>query len=155
MENLTTYLNDHLAGAVGALDHLEHLVKTCQDRELEAFFRSLRLEIEVDQATLKKLIDDLGKRPSAVRQAGAWIAEKVARVKMGQGGEMELFLSLEALVLGITGKQKLWAALAAAAENMPQLRGPDYAQLEARARGQAAQVEAKRLEFARRVFSAA
>jgi len=154
MENFAAYLNDHLAGAVGALEHLDHLVKTCQDRELEAFFRSLRLEIEVDQATLKKLIGDLGEKESAVRQAGAWITEKFSRVQLGPPGEMGLFLSLETLVLGITGKEKLWSALAAAAERMPQLRGLDYPHLQARARAQAAQVEGKRLELARVVLGA-
>ena len=154
MENLAAYLNNHLAGAVGALEHLDHLGKGCQDPELAAFLRNLRLEIQVDEGTLKKLIDDLGYRESTVRKAGAWIAEKVSHVTLGQGDKIELFLSLETLVLGIIGKQKLWSALAAAAETVPQLRGRDYAQLEARACAQAAQVEARRLELARTLFRA-
>ena len=152
MESLTSYLNDHLAGAVGALELLDHLLKGCDDPQLEAFFRSLRLEIEVDRATLEKLIHDLDAKESAVRKAGAWVTEKLARVRLGPGGEMAMFLSFEALALGITGKQKLWAALAAAAETAPQLRRLDYAKLETRALAQAAQVEVKRLELARRLF---
>jgi hypothetical protein len=77
-------------------------------------------------------------------------------VKMGPGSsgdEMGLFFSFEALVLGIIGKQKLWAALAAAAERNAQLRRFDYAQLETRAISQAAQVEAKRVELASRIFT--
>ena len=144
MENLAAYLNDHLAGAVGALEHLDHLGKSCHDPELAAFFRNLRLEIQVDEETLKKLIGELGYRESTVRKAGAWIAEKFSHVALGQGDKMELFLSLETLGLGIIGKQKLWSALAAAADTVPQLRGRDYAQLEARACAQAAQVEARR-----------
>ncbi len=66
--------------------------------------------------------------------------------------EIGLFLSLETLVLGITGKQKLWTALTAAAETIPQLRGLDYAHLEARAVAQTAQVETHRLKLAQRVF---
>lgn len=156
MENLTSYLNDHLAGAVGALEHLDHLIKSGDDKQFEAFLRSLRLEIEVDKETLKKLVDEVAEEESGVRQAGAWITEKLSRVKIGgeDSGEDEMgfFLSLEALALGIIGKQKLWAALAVAAETMPQLRGLDYAHLEARAVAQAAQVETKRLALARGVF---
>jgi hypothetical protein len=154
MENLAEYLNNHLAGAVGALEHLDHLGKSCHDSELAAFLRNLRLEVQVDEETLKKLIDDLGYRESSVRKAGAWIAEKVSHVKLGHGDKMELFHSLETLVLGIIGKQKLWNALAAAAETVPQLRGRDYAQLEARASAQAAQVEGRRIELARILFRA-
>jgi hypothetical protein len=156
MDNLSSYLNDHLAGAAGALEHLDHLAETCNDPRLAAFFRGLYLEIDVDRAELKKLMDEVGEARSVVRQAGAWFAEKLARVKMGpgdSGDELGLFFSLEALALGILGKQKLWAALAQAAEQNPALRRLDYPKLETRAVSQAEQVEAKRLELARRLFS--
>lgn len=156
MNNLTTYLNDHLAGAAGALEQFDHLIKSCEDSQLGAFLRRLRLEIEVDRETLAKLIDEVADKESGVRQAGAWIAEKFSRVKIGgetsSADEMGLFLSLETLVLGITGKQKLWTALAAAAETMPELRRLDFAQLETRAVAQAAQLESKRRELARSAF---
>ena len=61
-------------------------------------------------------------------------------------------LALEGLVLGITGKQALWAALAVAADAVPQLRELDYAQLQKRAAEQCDRVEAKRLEVAREAF---
>ena len=65
--------------------------------------------------------------------------EKLSRAKIplnekeDREREMGLFLALEALALGITGKRMLWRALAAAAESVTQLRGPDYAALEERA----------------------
>jgi hypothetical protein len=65
---------------------------------------------------------------------------------------MGLFLALEALALGITGKLSLWRALAAASEAAVQLRALDYAELEQRAREQFDRVEAKRLEVARKVL---
>lgn len=153
--NLGVYLNDHLAGAAGAITHLDHLVASCGDKQLEAFLRSLHAEIEADQNILKKLIKDIGEKESGVRKAGAWVAEKLSRVKLGASETdegMGLFLSFEALVLGITGKERLWAALAAAAEKVPELRGPDYATLEVRAGAQVNRVEVKRLELARIVF---
>ena len=156
MQRLNEYLNDHLAGSVGALELLDRLIGIYQGKPLERFFQELRNEIEADQKTLKELIAKLGEKESAVRKAGAWIAEKLSRATIQlsetREGELGLFLALEGLALGITGKQSLWRALAAASDTAPHLRGPDYATLGKRAVDQHDRVEAKRLEVAREVF---
>ena len=156
MEDLSSYLNDHLAGAVGALELLDRLIKTYQGKPLERFFAELRGEIDADQKKLQELIDRLDLEESAVRKAGVWVAEKFSRLKIqlseSREGEMGLFLALEALALGITGKRSLWRALAVASETVPQLRALDYSELESRAIEQHDRVEAKRLEVAREVF---
>jgi hypothetical protein len=156
MEDLSSYLNDHLAGSVGALELLDRLIDTYKGKPLERFFRDLRNEIAADQETLKGLIARLGGKESAVRKAGAWIVEKLSRAKIQlsetREGELGLFLALEGLALGINGKRSLWRALATASEAAPHLRGPDYAALEKRAVEQHDRVEAKRLEVAREVF---
>lgn len=153
---MNSYLNDHLAGSVSALELLDRLMKIYKGKPLEGFFRDLRNEIDADQETLKELIAKLGGRESAVQKFGAWIAEKLSRAKIqlseAREGEMGLFLALEGLALGINGKQSLWRALALASETAPQVRGPDYATLEERAVEQHDRVEAKRLEVARGVF---
>jgi hypothetical protein len=156
MDDLSSYLNDHLAGSVGALELLDRLIDIYTGKPLEQFFRDLRNEIDADQETLKELIAKLGEKESAVRKAGAWIVEKLSRAKIQlsetREGGMGLFLALEALALGIHGKRSLWRALATAAETSPRLRGPDYATLEKRAVEQHNRVEAERLEVAREVF---
>lgn len=156
MEDLTSYLNDHLAGSVGALELLDRLIDTYRGKSLERFFRELRDEIEADQETLKALIASLGEQESAVRKAGAWIVEKFSRARIQlaetREGEMGLFLALEGLALGIQGKQALWRALAAAAATVPSLRGLNYDELETRAVEQYERVEARRLGAAREVF---
>jgi hypothetical protein len=156
MEDLNGYLNDHLAGSVGALELLDRLIDVYKGKPLERFFRDLRDEIDVDQETLKELIAKLGEKESTVRKAGAWIVEKLSRAKLQlsetREGEMGLFLALEGLALGINGKRSLWRALATASETAPHLRGLDYATLERRAVEQHDRVEAQRLEVARGVF---
>jgi hypothetical protein len=156
-EKLTIYLNDHLAGSVGALELVDHLIETYKGKPLGQFFQDLRNEIKADQDTLRDLIEKLGKNESAVRKAGAWVAEKLSRAKIrpsdSEEGQMGLLDALEGLVLGITGKRGLWTALAAAAVTLPQLRELDYARLQRRAAEQCDRVEAKRLEIAREVFS--
>jgi hypothetical protein len=156
MEDLSSYLNDHLAGSVGALELLDRLIDIYKTKPLERFFKDLRNEIVVDQETLKELIAKLGGKESAVQKAGAWIAEKLSRAKIQlsetREGEMGLFLALEGLALGINGKRSLWRALEAASKTVPQLRSLDYAELKKRAVDQDDRVEAKRLEVARGVF---
>ena len=156
MGELANYLNDHLAGSVGALELLDRLIETYEEKPLGHFFHDLRADIRQDQKHLKGLIETLGLEESAVRKAGAWVAEKFSRAKIELNqtseGDTGLFLALEALVLGITGKRSLWRALQAASRTLPQLVGLDYNELEKRAIEQCERVEAKRLETARTAF---
>ena len=156
MKELTNYLNDHLAGSVGALELLDRLIDTYCEKPFEKFFQGLRDDIRHDQAQLKELMQKLGAEESAVRKAGAWVVEKLSRAKIELSedaeGEVGLLLALEALVLGITGKRSLWRALKSASRTMPQLARLDYSGLENRAIEQCERVEAKRLEVARTAF---
>jgi hypothetical protein len=158
MEELSDYLNDHLAGSVAALELLDRMVEACEGKSLERFLRRLREDIQQDQEKLKELIEKLGVSESSVRKAGAWIAEKLTRPKIelgeGEKDEIGVFLALEALLLGITGKRSLWRALEAASRTIPALARLDYSGLEKRAIEQCEQVEARRLEIARFVFKA-
>ena len=156
MENLTEYLNDHLAGSVGAIELLDRMVEGCAGKPLERFFRDLRDDVQHDQEQLRELMQKIGVKESTVRKAGAWVAEKLTRPKidLGEGSKEEVgvFLGLEALVLGITGKRSLWRALQAASRTVPALARLDYAGLEKRSIEQCERVEARRLEIARAVF---
>lgn len=156
MEKLSDYLNDHLAGSVGALELLDRMVEACADKPLERFFRDLRDDVHRDQEQLRELMQKLGVTESTVRKTGAWLAEKLTRSKIdpgdGSNEETGVFLALEALVLGITGKRSLWRALQAASRTVPALARLDYSGLEKRSIEQCERVEARRLEIARAVF---
>lgn len=157
-DHLSSYLNDHLAGAVAALELIEHLAKNFPGRSLESFFAELHTDVARDQEVLRDLLRTFEEKESALRKAGAWVAEKLGRVKLGLSENdvsgTGLLEALEGLALGISGKQLLWRSLAAAAETLPQLRGPDYQALEQRAAGQRDRVEEKRLAAAREAFRA-
>ena len=154
---LATYLNDHLAGSVGALDLLDHLARESERREDVSFFRALHQEIAAEQAQLRELLRELGGEESGVRKAAGWVAEKVTRLKLrwddpGDNG-LRRFEALEALALGITGKLSLWRALAAVADGIPVLQRLDLALLQRRAEDQYAAVERRRLAAAREAFT--
>jgi hypothetical protein len=152
--NLATYLNDHLAGSVAAIDLLDHLIETTKGTSHEAFFRTLRADVAADQDVLRTLLEKLSAPESTLRKAGAWFMEKAARVKLridgSSGSAMERMESLEALLLGITGKRALWRALSASGAP---LEGVDLPALVRRAEQQIEAVEAERIEAAREAIA--
>jgi hypothetical protein len=155
-KHLGTYLNDHLAGSVAALELLEHLAKKYPDTHMETFFAELHADISADQDVLRDLLRTFEEKESTVRKAGAWLLEKLGRAKLNlaehETSGASLLEALEGLVLGITGKGLLWRALSVAAQTSPQLQGLDYAELEQRAVAQRNRVEEKRLAAARKAF---
>jgi len=154
-ERLHTYLNDHLAGSVAAIELLDDLIEHHSEDRFGKIFRDLRDEIEADQETLRNLIRKLGAKESAVRKAGAWLAEKFSRVKIGDADDSaELLQVLEGLALGISGKQLLWRSLAATEANFPALQGSDFSELEKRAHDQFERVEGLRMQMVREAFRA-
>jgi len=149
-DGLETYLNDHLAGAISAIQMLERAVENHAGTELGPRLADLLGAIREDQEVLRGLIGRLGFSEHSLKQAGAWLAEKVGRLKVGASHEralarLELF---EALALGIQGKLKLWRALRAVLPRHPELQQLDLPRLDRRAQEQHDLVEAWRLEAA-------
>jgi hypothetical protein len=154
MKELDSYLNDHLAGSVGALELIAHWAKLYQDKPLGAFFTDLEAEISADQDRLRELMRCLGVEESRVRQVGAWAAEKLGRARIviagDEPGGLGLVLALEGLIMGIAGKQLLWRALDAA--NLPTNEGFDFKELQRRAEEQIERTEAERIRAAQQAF---
>jgi len=154
-ERLHTYLNDHLAGSVAAIELLDDLIEHHSQDRFGKFFSDLRDEIHADQEKLRDLIGKVGGRESALRKAAGWVSEKFGRVKIrGADDSAELLQVLEGLALGITGKKLLWRSLAMVASNFPALQGTDFGEFEERARAQFERVETLRVEVARETFRA-
>jgi hypothetical protein len=155
MKDLDSYLNDHLAGSVGAVELINHWIEVCEGKQLGGFFTAIKNEISGDQQILRDLMRALGAEESSVRRAGAWAAEKLSRAKFAIAGDeiggLGLLLALETLVIGITGKKLLWRALAAA--DLPQLQEFDFAKLTRRAEEQIDRVEAERIRAAQQALS--
>lgn len=153
---LTTYLNDHLAGATLGCDHARQLEEMCADTPFATEMSRLAGEIEEDRDTLVQLMERLDAERNPLKQAGAWVAEKAGRIKFsGVSSDNETlgrFLALETLSLGVEGKRSLWIALARVREHYPQLQSTDLDRLIARAQAQRDALEAARLEAAEQAF---
>lgn len=157
MKELESYLNDHLAGSVSALEVLSHWADRHKNTALGAFFASVEADVMADQQTLRDVMRSLSIEESSVRKAGAWAAEKVGRARFMVAGEkpdsLGLVLTLEGLIMGVTGKKLMWRTLAAV--NLPQVKDRNFDELQRRAEQQIETLEAQRIKAARRAFSEA
>jgi len=157
MKDLDSYLNEHLAGSIGALELIDHWANAHKGESLGSFFVQIQKEIKADQDALRDVMHTLGVEESKVRKAGAWAAEKVGRARLliagDEPGSLGLVLTLEGLIMGVTGKKLLWGSLAAA--KLPQLDSYNFEQLRRRAKQQVEQIEAERTTAIRRAFAGA
>jgi hypothetical protein len=140
---LDIYLNDHLAGATSGLELVRRIRKSnAGEEEFAGSLARLCREIEADREILGGVIDRLGFSRSRIKPLGAWVGEKVARLK--PNGQLRGYspvsrvLELEGLGMGITGKKSLWEALRDRGTEVP---GVDFERLVASAAEQRATVE--------------
>jgi hypothetical protein len=155
MKELESYLNDHLAGSVSALELLDHYSQMYKGKPLGLFFSEMYAEIRADQTTLRDVMHSLGIKESNLRKAGAWVAEKAGQTRLMIAGDeprgLGLVLTLEGLIMGVTGKRMVWRTLAAA--KLPEMNRYDFEQLEHRAEQQIEGIEVERIRTVQHAFA--
>lgn len=151
---LAIYLNDHLAGSVVGEQLCRRARASNQGSELGESLAAICAEIEADRQTLRQLMARLGVAESRVKPAGAWLAEKLGRLKLnGQlhgYSPLSRVVELEGLEAGVAGKEMLWKALGQKFGDG--LSGFDFDALAARAEAQRQRIEACRLDAAATAF---
>jgi hypothetical protein len=155
VKELDSYLNDHLAGSVSAVELIKHWAHEYKGKPLADFFMEIERGVRADQDQLQEVMRCLRVDESKVRQAGAWVAEKAGRARLMIAGDepdgLGLVLTLEGLIMGVTGKKLLWRALAAA--KVPNLQAFDFDELQRRAEHQIERLDAERIRAAQRLFT--
>jgi hypothetical protein len=143
------YLNDHLAGATLGVELAKRALKSNPDGELGDLLRWLVQQLLEDRASLISVLRAQGGSPSTVKSGGAWVAEKLGRLKpnghVTSYSPLSRLVELEGLATGIEGKKSLWLALQAAGV-------ADLDTLVARANEQRERLEPHRLDAARRTL---
>ena len=153
---LGIYLNDHLAGATAGLELARRARKTHDGTELGTFLVELEQEIAEDRATLEQVMAERGIPRQRVKVGIGWLAERAGRAKLNgrwlSRSPLSDLVELEGLHVGITGKGDLWRSLQSAFG--PKIGSIDLARLIERAERQTREVDARRLELARRALAA-
>jgi hypothetical protein len=149
-ELLAIYLNDHLAGSTGGVELARRTRASNADSEFGEPLAKICGEIEADRESLEAVMAELGVGRSRIKPVLGWLGEKLARAKpngrLRGYSPLSRVVELEALLLGITGKLRLWTLLddllgGQVATNLPTLI--------ARAEDQRSQVEGLQLQAAR------
>jgi hypothetical protein len=161
IDPLSAYLADHLAGSVAGIDLVDSLAAAADradDRERALWLRAVHGALESAQTELRAVMTRSNARESMLKQAGGWIGEKVARVKLTltaatESPALAWLDGLEALALGLQGQAALWRALDATFTPGDPRRGTsDFAALERRAQTLFVEVDRARLAAAATAF---
>ena len=148
---LPIYLNDHLAGAVAAVQLARRAAGQNEGTEYGEALAGLAAEIDQDRRTLQDLLKRLGIRGDPVKLLSSVVAEKLGRLKLN--GELLRYSPLsrleeiELLMLGVEGKLALWRALRANLDVEV-----DFDDLIRRGSAQRRRLEQLRLKAAAQVF---
>jgi hypothetical protein len=156
-ELLGIYLNDHLAGSIAGHELAKRSAKSNKGTEFGPFLQELATEIEADQRSLRLVMDRLGVKPNPIKDSGAWLAEKIGRLKLNGTltgySDLSRVVELEGLAVGIVGKAALWRSLKTTFPDGGSLDGVDLDELMTRAETQRAGVEEHRLKAAAMAFT--
>jgi hypothetical protein len=146
---MATYLNDHLAGAVGAIELARRSLSSNRGTQFGETLTWFLAQVEEDVEALRDIMSRLGVGEDRLKSAAAWTVEKAGRLKLnGQlvgYSPLSRLLELEGLVLGVSGKIAMWRALQRALPDDPRLAGVDFDELNDRAREQRRRLEEIRL----------
>lgn len=153
---LEIYLADHAAAATAGAALARRAARNNATNEHGEFLHRLSAAIEEDRRSLQQIIAQLGFHESRSKEAVAWLAEKVGRLKLNgrvrEYSPLSRVLELEALSVGVAGKLALWEALNAHSGAARRLSGADLEVLADRARQQRDEIEKHRLQAARKAF---
>ncbi len=155
-EALGAYLNDHRAGATGAVHLLERLAESGSDNVDSAPLERLRQDIVEDLEALEDVMERLDIPRDTLREAGGWMGEKLSRLRLSPvvtGSEpLSHLLEIETIKLGVLGKMGLWRALRDVASDHSSLNDIDFEAYERRAEAQAEDLESRRRNLALAAF---
>lgn len=154
---LEIYLADHLAAATAGVELVRRAARSNAGSRTGDVLERLRGEIEDDRRTLRRVVTNLGFAASKPKEALAWTGEKLGRLKLNgrlRGySPLSRVLELEALSVGIAGKQALWETLRRIPGIDERLEGIDFGLLVERAGQQRADVEQARADAADEAFA--
>lgn len=153
---LSIYLNDHLAGSRAGLELARRSLRSNEGSPLGDDLVRLVREIEEDRTTLEEMMERVGVSRSPIKERGAWLLERLGRLKpngqLSGYSPLSRLEELEGLRLAVEGKRSLWRCLAEIQGEIDAWDGVDLEGLVARAERQIKLIERRWAEAARQAF---
>lgn len=156
---LGIYLNDHLAGLTVEVELARRVVRSHRDSDIGAALERLMAEIVGDRAMLRDMMAVLGVPVRRYKAYGAWMGEKVGRLKpngyLRGRSPLSIIVELEGLRLAVEHAVMGWRTLRELAQHDGRL---DLARLDGlldRGRRQAETLEELRARKVAEVFGTA
>ena len=158
LKYVAVYLNDHLAGAVAGSELAKRAASSNEGTTYGTFLAEIQHEIAEDRASLERLMDRLEVKQDKIKTTGAFIGEKLGRLKpnahLTSYSPLSRVVELEFLALGVTGKLSLWRALLEVADTDDRLDRDELTVLADRAQAQWKGLEEQRLRAVAETFTA-
>src|SRR3954447_7877850 len=151
VNNLATYLNDHLAGSTTGRELAKRSLSSNRGTQFEPTLEWLVEQIVEDREALLDIMRAVGAPEDHLKKLGAFAVERVGRLKPNNSlfsySPLSRLVEFEGLVLGVTGKLAGWRALQQLRQ--PRLAKFDLELLAERAIEQRDRIEEHRREAAR------
>jgi hypothetical protein len=158
LKYLSIYLNDHLAGSTVGVELSKRAAAANEGNDYGAFLSELAHEIAEDRASLERLMDRFDVKKDHLKTTGAYIGEKIGRLKpnahLTSYSPLSRVVELEALTLGVTGKLALWRTLIAVQDTDDRLDPEELRVLAERAEAQQRGLEPHRVRATTETFTA-
>ena len=149
--DLATYLKDHYAGSAGGTRLCRQIADTASDVDSKREASSIADAIEADQRKLLDIMRRLDVTPSRFKAIGARLGELGGRGKLRASSADGRVLQFEAMIMGVTGKLRLWHSLGELAATVPGLDAEELEALKARAKDQRTRLGQLHLAAARKL----
>lgn len=134
------YLDDHWAGAAAGSALAARLAKENANSPWGADLASIANQIRADQQALAEIRRHLHSNGGGLKKAVALVGERLARLKPNgrflRYSPLSRVLEIEALISGVSAKQRLWVALQAFDQSGDPLADVDLEELEKGAKSQ-------------------
>jgi hypothetical protein len=140
IDHLTTYLQDHRAGAEAGSDLARRMHEENKGTQYEDFLGHIAEEIEADVVVLEQIMDRFDVSLDGLKAAVAKVGEKLGRLKPNNQltgySPLSRVLEFEGLRAGVQGKLSLWDSLLEIAPVEDRLDPEEIARLVTRAEAQ-------------------
>ena len=153
---LAIYLQDHYAGSAAGIELFRRASGQQTDPVIRTALTAMAEEVDNDRVALQRFLEAVGAKPDPVKNASAWLGEKLGRLK--PNGELlhrsplSDVVELEALRLAVEGKAAGWRVLRKLSEDEDRFDTGELDKLLSSVDRQIEKLEELRLAAAERVF---